>query len=176
MSMQLSSHCLKATEPYCMISWRPSLDKMSPFLLMTITAGMPRTPKALFNSLEKLNCKNICYGQHFRKLCLCFQARSFLIGCWICFVYFLLRTLFSDWLTSKTYTNGRFSYICKADWQGTAGQSPWLCMYSSCCCKLRSPDTKMTIELEFAWLLWIRNCSVKIGVNCRHGGHQWAEK
>ena len=94
MSVQLSSHCLKATEPYCMISWRPSLDKMSPFLLMTFTAGMPRTPKALFNSLEKLNCKNICYGQHFRKLCLCFQARSFLIGCWICFVYFWLRKLF----------------------------------------------------------------------------------
>ena len=67
------------------------------------------------------------------------------------------------------------SYIWSADWHGTAGQFPWLCMYSNCSGKLRSPDTKITVTL-LEVCSYIRNCSVKIGVNWRHGGHQCAEK
>ena len=55
-STQLCSHVEKAEDPFCIISWRPSLDIISPLeALITITAGIPRTPKAEFNCLKSRN-------------------------------------------------------------------------------------------------------------------------
>ena len=57
--MHLCSHVKKAEDPFCIISCRPSLDIISPLeALITITAGIPRTPNAEFNCLKsRINIK-----------------------------------------------------------------------------------------------------------------------